>query len=307
VLTRKRKTTAVPAEPHARQRRGPEADDQIPVVQSLLLADPAGEAELVDVPGDGNCLLSALALVFDDSRSVADIRRATCTYVKAHWKELNWPHIMSQSAADSWYERYRRDRVWVGHDFAFAYCTANAVNLSVSLLHTPRKGKNKGVPSLKEELIIAKPELREVRRIVYVNDNHYCAIIHMGPLVADADIDNVEELFIFVASLDDFVWYVPPATCERRTAPAPCTHEALQLLLPLLSHCWYQERRGAETAKEGELTSGMGSWRNLFLFVRYQLTLLVCIHLQPDPHCTHTREGCDERCENHSSNPGQDA
>jgi hypothetical protein len=165
------------------------------VVQSLLLADPAGEAELVDVPGDGNCLLSALALVFDDSRSVADIRRATCTYVKAHWKELNWPHITSQSAADSWYERYRRDRVWVGHDFAFAYCTANAVNLSVSLLHTPRKGKNKGVPSLKEELIIAKPELREVRRIVYVNDNHYCAIIHMGPLVADADadIDNAED------------------------------------------------------------------------------------------------------------------
>jgi hypothetical protein len=146
----------------------------------------------------------------------------------------------------------------VGHDFAFAYCTANAVNLSVSLLHTPRKGKNKGVPSLKEELIIAKPELREVRRIVYVNDNHYCAIIHMGPLVADADVDNAED----EAEADGDMDYDPDAYNDGVTTAssssssslrsttlsgksllppanrytASCTHEAIQFLLPLLPH-----------------------------------------------------------------------
>ncbi len=59
-------------------------------MRDLLLAELKDKAELVDVTGDGNCLLHALALVFDDRRSPADIREATCACVRDHWNELGW-------------------------------------------------------------------------------------------------------------------------------------------------------------------------------------------------------------------------
>lgn len=153
------------------------------LAKKLLLADPSAEADLLVVPGDGDCLIHSLMLVFGDTRNQDQIRESTCAYVYNNWEQLNWPHITNETAAKAWYERFRRSGVYLGEDFATAYCIARNCNLVIFLVHRPSRGANKGLPTLKPFTIIANPDSRYHGRIIYLNNNHYDAVIHINTSV----------------------------------------------------------------------------------------------------------------------------